>query len=92
MKKQFNLNKFLETAEKETSSCIYCKDPTLRETLEAFMEKKAAGETHISLNYLYDNCLVPTFGVPKNQRNLYRHVKICMKRDIKTGKPLNDKT
>lgn len=91
-KKQFNLDTFLDKAKKARSTCAFCKDDTLRETLEAFMAKKAAGETHVALNYLFDHCLVPILGAPRNPKAVYNHVRVCMGLDPTTGRPLNAET
>lgn len=92
MSKNFNLDKFLKEEEALASTCPFCKDAKLKSTLAEFMQKKAAGETFITLNRLFDRCLVPLLGAPKNQKALYNHVRNCMGLDPKTGKPLNDKT
>ena len=86
---KFNLDKFLKQAEKDSRTCPYCNNETLRKAMEEFLDKKANGETFVTINYMLDNCFVPILGAPKNQRAIYKHVRICLKRDIKTGKPLN---
>jgi hypothetical protein len=85
------LDTFLKKAEEERCSCPFCKDPTLANTIEDFMKRKEAGEVSISLNYLFDHFLVQELGAPKNQTALYNHVRRCLKREPKTGKPINAK-
>ena len=91
-KQKFNLDAFLDQAAKARISCAYCRNEILKTTLDAFMQKRATGKTHVSLNCLYEKCLVPELGAPKSLKALYNHVRNCMQRDTKTGKPLNDET
>lgn len=86
--KNFNLDNFLKDAERRRCTCFYCNDKAAGGAVEAYLDKKAAGETHVSLNYMFDHCFVPIFEAPKCQRSLYRHVKHCLGRDHVTGKPL----
>lgn len=86
-----NVNEFLKKAEVSTVKCSFCKDARLKAAIEAFLLKKSVDETHISLNYFFENYLVAELGAPKNDRALSRHVKQCMNRDVRTGKILNEK-
>lgn len=84
--KEFNLEGFLKEAETTRCTCSFCRNAKLAAVLEEFMVKKSRGETSLSLNYLFEHCLVPTLGAPKNKAALYTHVQVCMGRNVKTGK------
>lgn len=60
--------------------------------IEAFLDKKKAGLTHVSLEYLREQYLSPVLGFDTGRTALYRHVKLCLKRDPITGKPLRKRS
>ena len=93
-KNKNKLEAFLSKAEEEDrkARCPCCRDEHLASIISDFLDKKERGETSVSLCYLYENFLLPDVpGTPKAAETVYKHVRKCLLRDVKTGRRLNAK-
>jgi hypothetical protein len=88
-KPEDRLAEFLEAEEKKLAMkrCGTCSHEPTREIVSAHLDKLQMGETTISLSYVHANLLVD-MGGPKNYESVKRHVRQCLKRDVRTGEPL----
>lgn len=68
---------------KRCSTCVHAAAPVIVD----FLDKKAAGLTHLSLEHVRERFLAPTLGYPNGRTSLHRHVKKCLHRDVSTGLP-----
>lgn len=59
----------------------------IREVLNSFLERKAAGDTYMSLNQFHRDFLIPQMKYRLSYEALYRHCTHCLEVDVKTGKP-----
>lgn len=69
--------------------CLCCSNAKLKAEIDAFLDKVAAGETEVPLEYLFEKFLLPKHGQPRHVNSVYGHVKRCLRRDRHTGKPLD---
>ena len=69
------------------STCSHSAAPVIQD----FLDKKAAGLTHLSLEHVRERFLAPSLGYPNGRTSLTRHVKRCLQRDVSTGLPFNPK-
>lgn len=86
---QKDLDAFLASAQQPRSGCgcSTCHH-VAASVIKSFMEKKAAGETHVSLEYLREAYLLPVLKYEVQRTALYRHVRRCLKRNPMNGQPL----
>lgn len=68
--------------------CLCCSNEKLAADIVAYLDKLAAGKTEVPLAYLHENYVAPTYGRPRHVDTLYRHVRVCLRRDKNTGQPL----
>ena len=84
------LQEFLEKeeAKKQLQSCVVCANETVREIVSLHLDKLQRGDTTITLSHLHKNLLVE-LGGPKSYEVVKRHVRKCLKRDVRTGEALD---
>ncbi len=71
-------------------SCLCCADEKLATDIVAYLDKVAAGETEVPLTFFHQRYIEPTYGRPRHINSLRNHVRVCLRRDKNTGKPLDD--
>ena len=84
-----NLDEFLKQNSQPERRCLCCTNQELCRDIEKFLDMLEKGKTFITLNFLHRKYLKPKYGMPKDIKSLYGHVRECLKRDYKTGKRLD---
>lgn len=86
-----DLDKFLADAQeqKQMSSCLVCSNKEVSDVVSAFLGKVYEGTTSITLFYLHEHML-RQMGGPRAYETIKRHVKVCLGRDPRTGKAIDD--
>lgn len=69
-------------------SCVVCESKTIANTVLEYLDRLASGTTTCSINKLHIGLLVE-LGGPRSLTTVLRHVRSCLKRDPKTGHPLD---
>jgi hypothetical protein len=85
-----NIREFIQEANKKNNRCSYCRSEELSQAVADFLDMKRDGETHLSMNFIFQNYLVPKLGAPKTWSSLVSHIRNCLKRDHLTGDVLSD--
>ena len=68
--------------------CWTCARPDVAAVIVDFLDRKAAGKLHVTLDQLREGDLGPDLGFKLARTSVYRHVTQCLQRDPKTGHPL----
>ena len=86
-----NLDQFLEevAAAAPQTRCVCCNNAELAAVIVEFLDKLKNGETSVTLGYFHQHYLVPRFKKPKWACSVRDHVRCCLRRDCKTGEPLD---
>lgn len=73
-----------------TRNCVVCGMPRIADILVDYLDRLQAGTTTCSANKLHNELLVG-LGGPRSLNTILGHIRGCLKRDPKTGFPLDSR-